>query len=397
MDVSALKGIRVLDFSHALAGPYCTLLLAQYGGAVYKIEGPDHGDMGRTWGPPFSGNDASFFYGLNCGKQGIAIDLKKPAGIDLCLRLIEQADVLIENFRPGTMDRLGLGYEAAHSRNAKLVYCSISGYGQTGPQRDDPAMDLIVQCSSGLVSITGTEGGEQVRCGYSVADITAGMFAIIGILLALRARDQNGAGQYVDVSMLDGMISAMTSNYMGYLGSGVAPRPMGSAFPTIVPYRVYEASDGAFAIAVASEKLWVAFCEAIERPDLASHSDYSTNPRRVHNRQVLEPLLADLFRAQSLDHWLAKLSAAGIPCSPVRDCAQVASSPQASGREMFPTVGGHQVTGLPLKLSETPGRIGEAAPRQGGDTKRALADLLNLSEGEIARLADAGVVMQADK
>src|SRR6516162_5698334 len=229
-----LDGVRILDFSHALAGPYCTLLLADYGAEVYKLESRA-GDMGRGWGPPFAGGQASFFLGINRGKRGVSIDLKHPEGIDLCLRLLDRMDVLIENFRPGSMDRLGLGYQALAARNPRLVYCSISGYGQQGPSRDEAAMDLIVECSSGFMSITGTEYGEQVRSGYAVADINDGLFANIGILMALRAREQSGKGQYIDVSMLDGMISAMSSNYMSYLGSGKVPRPLGSGFPTVVP------------------------------------------------------------------------------------------------------------------------------------------------------------------
>src|ERR1700753_1901104 len=219
-----LDGVRVLDFSHALAGPYCTLLLADYGAEVYKLESRA-GDMGRGWGPPFAGGEASFFLGLNRGKLGISIDLKQPEGVELCLRLLDRMDVLIENFRPGAMDRLGLGYPAVHTRNPRLVYCSISGYGQNGPSRDEAAMDLVVQASSGLLSITGTEEGESVRCGYGVTDGTAGLFAVIGILLALRARETTGSGQFVDVSMLDCIISTMSSNYMSSLGSGLGAQP----------------------------------------------------------------------------------------------------------------------------------------------------------------------------
>src|ERR1700722_15551734 len=249
-----LEGIRVLDFSHALAGPYCTMLLSQYGAEVYKIEPPDGGDIGRTWGPPFSGSDASFFIGLNSGKRSLAIDLKKPEGLALCLDLAANADVLIENMRPGTMTRLGLGYEAVRARNPRLIYCAISGYGQTGPARDDAAMDLIVQASSGLISTTGVEGGEPARCGHSVADVTAGMFALIGIQLALEARHKTGEGQFVDVSMLDSMISAMASNYAFYFGSGVVPEPMGTRFATIVPYRGFLTHDRENVIAGASHK-----------------------------------------------------------------------------------------------------------------------------------------------
>src|SRR5580700_11739928 len=213
-----LAGLRVLDFSHALAGPYCTLILAEYGADIYKLESRDGGDIGRAWGPPNYGDQSSFFMGLNRGKFGISIDLKRPEGIELCLRLIETMDVVIENFRPGTMDRLGLGYDAVQARNPRIIYCSISGYGQDGPSRNEPAMDLIVQSSSGLMSVTGTADGKRVRCGYSVADVSTGMFALIGVLIALRSRDASGLGQFVDVSMLDSMISAMTSNFMIYLG-----------------------------------------------------------------------------------------------------------------------------------------------------------------------------------
>ena len=254
--------------------------------------------MGRGWGPPFAGGEAHFFLGLNRGKRGISIDLKHPEGIELCLKLIDRMDVLIENFRPGAMDRLGLGYEAMHQRNPRLVYCSISGYGQNGPSRDEAAMDLVVQSSSGLLSITGTEQGESVRCGYGVTDVTAGLFSVIGILLALRARERTGIGQFVDVSMLDSMISTMSSNYMSYLGSGDVPAPMGTAFPTVVPYRVFHTKDRAVAIAVGSEKLWSAFCRAIERPDLERRPDYATNAERIRNRETLEPLLEDVFHTR---------------------------------------------------------------------------------------------------
>jgi crotonobetainyl-CoA:carnitine CoA-transferase CaiB-like acyl-CoA transferase len=395
-----LDGLRVLDFSHALAGPYCTLLLADYGAEVFKLEAADGGDMGRGWGPPFSGDQASFFLGLNRGKRGISINLKKPAGIDLCLRLVDKMDVLIENFRPGTMERLGLGYKAVHARNPRLVYCSISGYGQTGPSRDEVAMDLIVQASSGLLSITGTESGEVVRCGYSVADVTAGMFATIGILMALRSREQTGTGQYVDVSMLDSMISTMTSNYMYFLGSGVSPRPMGTSFQTVVPYRVFESSDRSFAIAVGSEKLWIAFCMAIERPDLETHPDYATNPLRVQHRPELEQILAGIFRQRPAAEWLESLRAAGIPCSLVRTFAEVFADPQSEFRGMFPmmdhaTAGPHSVTGSPVKLSETPGSPTTTAPRNGEHTAVILQELLGLDDVTTESLRACGVIFSA--
>jgi crotonobetainyl-CoA:carnitine CoA-transferase CaiB-like acyl-CoA transferase len=392
-----LDGIRVLDFSHALAGPYCTLLLSDYGADVYKLEARD-GDMGRGWGPPFAGGISSFFLGLNRGKHGISIDLKHPEGIDLCLRLIDRMDVLIENFRPGAMDRLGLGYAAMHQRNPRLVYCSISGYGQNGPSRDEAAMDLVVQSSSGLLSITGTEDGESVRCGYGVTDVTSGLFAAIGILLALRARDATGQGQYVDVSMLDSMISTMSSNYMSYLGSGIVPRPMGTAFPTVVPYRVFHASDRQIAIAIGSEKLWAAFCRAIERPDLEKHPDYASNALRIGNRAALEPLLDEVMRHRPAAEWIKRLQAAGIPASPVRNFQEVSEHPQSAVREMFPTLdhataGPHRVTGTPIKLSETPGAPGAPAPLLGEHTVAALEDLLGLDAQTITGLAARRVIL----
>jgi crotonobetainyl-CoA:carnitine CoA-transferase CaiB-like acyl-CoA transferase len=393
-----LDGIRVLDFSHALAGPFCTLLLADYGAEVYKLEAPA-GDMGRGWGPPFAGGEAHFFLGLNRGKQGVCVDLKRPEGLDLCLRLSDRMDVLIENFRPGAMDRLGLGYEALHQRNPRLIYCSISGYGQNGPSRDEAAMDLVIQASSGLLSITGTEQGEYTRCGYGVTDVTAGLFAVIGILLSLRAREITGAGQYVDVAMLDCMISTMTSNYMSYLGSGSVPKPMGTAFPTVVPYRVFRTADTAVAIAVGSERLWSAFCETMERSDLARHPDFAANGDRIRNRHVLEPLLEREFRKRPTAEWIQRLQDAGIPASPVRTFQDVAEDPQPAARTMFPRLdhpaaGAHPVTGTPIKLSETPGSPGAPAPLLGQHTSAVLRELLGIEDSAIDALARKGVIYE---
>jgi formyl-CoA transferase/CoA:oxalate CoA-transferase len=396
--ISALDGIRVLDFSHALAGPYCTLLLSDYGADVYKLEARE-GDMARGWGPPFAGGISSVFLGLNRGKRGISIDLKQPEGLDLCLRLIDRMDVLVENFRPGSMDKLGLGYAAVHRRNRRLVYCSISGYGQNGPSRDEAAMDLVVQSSSGLLSMTGTEDGESVRCGYGVTDVTAGLFAVIGILLALRARESTGNGQFVDVSMLDSMISTMSSNYMSYLGSGIVPRPMGTSFPTVVPYRVFHTSDREMAIAVGSEKLWSAFCKVLERPDLEKHPDYESNAARIRNRDALEAVLAGVFRQRSGAEWIGKLRSAGIPCSLVRNFREVVEDPQCEVRRMFPfidhpTAGRHRAIGTPVKLSETPGGPSTAAPVLGQHTRFALRELFGLEDPLLNDLAARRVIFE---
>jgi crotonobetainyl-CoA:carnitine CoA-transferase CaiB-like acyl-CoA transferase len=397
---SPLQGVRVLDFSHALAGPYCTLILSEYGADIYKLESREGGDMGRGWGPPYYGDQASYFMGLNRGKHGISIDLKQPEGIELCLRLLESMDVLIENFRPGTMERLGLGYAAVQARNPRLIYCSISGYGQDGPARDEAAMDLIVQCSSGLLSITGTEGGEPARCGYSVADVSAGMFAIIGILMALRAREQTGRGQLVDVSMFDGMISGMSSCFMIYLGSNVCPKPMGSSYPTIVPYRVFPSLDRDFALAVGSEKLWSAFCKAIDRLDLEHHPEFANNSLRVRHRAACEAILFDIFRQRPAQEWLARLRAAGVPCSLVRNLREVVEDPQSAFRGMFPvidhpTIGPHRVTGMPIKFSDTPGGGSMPAPHLGQHTRSALVELLDLDKSTVADLSRRGVIFDS--
>jgi formyl-CoA transferase/CoA:oxalate CoA-transferase len=368
------------------------MLLAQYGAEILKIEDPCSGDVGRSWGPPYTGGEASYFLGLNAGKRSLAIDLKKPEGLALCLDLAAHSDILIENMRPATMTRLGLGYEAVRARNPRLIYCAISGYGQTGPARDDAAMDLIVQASSGLISTTGVEGGERVRSGHSVADITAGMFALIGIQLALEARHRTGEGQFVDVSMLDGMISAMASNYAFYFGCGIVPGPMGTRFATIVPYRGFPTGDREIVIAVASQKLWRQFCAAIERPDLAAHPDYSTNSLRVENRGVLEPLLFGILRSRTSAEWSEIFADHGIPNSPVRNLDEVANDPQSAAREMFPEAGGTRITGPPVKLSATPGAVSHPAPKLGADTRATLAELLHLDDAALDALAESGAI-----
>ena len=390
-----LAGIKVLDLSHALAGPYCTLLLADSGAQIYKLEPRHLGDMGRGWGPPFAGDQASFFLGLNRGKHGISIDLKHPEGINLCKQLAAQMDVLIENFRPGAMDRLGLGYEVLKGINSKLIYCSISGYGQDGPAMDEAAMDLVVQASSGLLSITGTDDGEVTRCGYGVSDITAGMFAVIGILTALYARHKTGEGQYIDISMFDSMISAMSSNYASFLGDGSIPGTMGTRYPTVVPYGVYNTQDRPIAIAAGSEKLWTAFRRALELPD---EPQFQTNALRIQNREALDDILTSTFQRQSAQHWIATLQTNGVPSSLVLNFQEVVDHPQSHFRQMFPTLihptaGAHQVPGPPIKPA-TPPQI--PAPLLGQHTKQVLADLLNLDAETIAALEADGVIFSSE-
>lgn len=376
---SPLDGITVLDFSHALAGPYCTMLMAAYGAEVVKVESPE-GDIGRTWGPPFHGADASYFVGLNSGKQSLAIDLKTSEGLDACRKLAAKADILIENFRPGTMNRLGLDYASLSAANPRLIYVSISGYGQTGPRRLEPAMDLIIQSASGLMSITGTTAGETVKTGHSIADITAGLFSLIGAMLAIEARHRTGRGQFVDVSMMDTVMSTMLPSFARYLASGLIPKPMGTLFDGIVPYRNFVCADREITVAVASDKLWKSFCDAIGRTDLTDHSDYQTNPLRVKNRAVLEPILEAMFSSRPAEHWVQLLSNFGVPATVVRNLKEVIEDEQTSARNMTPTVqhpvaGAIRVVGVPVQLSETPGRIGGASPLLGADTEAILKSI----------------------
>jgi crotonobetainyl-CoA:carnitine CoA-transferase CaiB-like acyl-CoA transferase len=381
MPISAppLDGITVLDFSHALAGPYCTMLMAAYGAKVIKVESPE-GDIGRTWGPPFHGADASYFVGLNSGKQSLAVDLKTPEGLEACKKLAAKSDILIENFRPGTMNRLGLDYASLSAANPRLIYVSISGYGQTGPRRLEPAMDLIIQSASGLMSITGTAAGETVKTGHSIADITAGLFSLIGAMMALEARHRTGRGQFVDVSMMDTVMSTMLPSFARYLASGIVPKPMGTLFDGIVPYRNFVCADREITLAVASDKLWRSFCEAIGRIDLAQDPGYKTNPLRVKNRGVLEPMLEAMFRAHPAEYWVSLLSKQGVPATVVRNLKEVMDDEQTTARNMTPTVqhpvaGAIRVVGVPVQLSETPGRIGSASPLLGADTATILGDL----------------------
>ena len=361
------------------------MLMAAYGARVIKIESPDVGDIGRTWGPPFQGADASYFVGLNSGKESVVLDLKSAGGMESVRRLAAGADILLENFRPGTLSRLGLDYGSVSALNPRLIYVSISGYGQTGPRRMEPAMDAIIQSASGLMSITGTLAGETVKTGHSIADITAGMFSLIGALLAIEARHRTGRGQFVDVSMFDTVISTMLPNFARYLASGRIPKPMGTLFDGIVPYRNFVCADREVTVAVASDKLWKGFCEAIERPDLTDHPEYNANPLRVENRAVLEPILEGIFLSRPAAHWVEALSRAGVPATVVRNLKEVMDDEQITARNMttevdHPVAGRIQVLGVPVQLSETPGKIRTAAPLLGADTDRVLAELIGSKE-----------------
>jgi crotonobetainyl-CoA:carnitine CoA-transferase CaiB-like acyl-CoA transferase len=394
-----LSNIRVLDLTRVLAGPWATQMLADFGAEVIKIEKPGEGDDTRGWGPPFLKNsdgsrgDAAYFLSANRGKTSVCIDMASAEGQKLIRALAAKSDVVIENFKVGGLKKYGLDYDSLITVNPKLIYCSISGYGQDGPSKDEAAMDLVVQASSGLLSITGTEEGEVTRCGYGVSDITAGMFAVIGILIALHALHSTGQGQYIDISMFDSMISAMCSNYSSFLGDHRIPTTMGTRYPTVVPYGVYETKDRPIAIAVGSEKLWTAFRLTL---DLQDEPQFQSNALRIQNRAALDAILNESFQQKTAAEWIARLQTDGIPSSLVLNFQEVADHPQSRFRQMFPTLqhptaGAHQVPGPPIKPAHVPTT---PAPLLGQHTREVLADLLELDQPSLDRLEAHGIIFK---
>jgi crotonobetainyl-CoA:carnitine CoA-transferase CaiB-like acyl-CoA transferase len=393
----ALEDVTVLDLSHALAGPFCSTMLADFGASVIKLEPAGAGDIARSWGPPLPGGETSYFVSLHRNKKGIEIDLKHPRGKELFFRLVERCDVVLENYRVGALARLGLGYDAAAARNPGIIYCSVSGFGQDGPYRDRAALDLILQAESGMISVTGEPGGHGVRCGVSIADLTAGMYAAFGIMLALRVKEKTGRGQAIDVSMLEGQLSLLGTMIGGYLADGEVPAPMGTAYKALLPYQTFRTKTRDLALAVGSEKLWKVFCPVIGRPELADDPRYRTNADRAKNRATLIPTLQDVFLAKSYEEWEPVLLAAGIPMGAINSIAEVVDHPQVAARgalvEMdHPRAGKVRMVGAPVRLSETPGSVRTPAPMLGEHTDEVLQDLLGLGAGEIGALRGAGVL-----
>ncbi|TDD31379.1 CoA transferase, partial [Nonomuraea terrae] len=347
----ALSGLLVADFSRVLAGPYCTMLLADLGAEVVKVERPGAGDDTRAWGPPYADGEATYFLGVNRNKRSIALDLR--AGTEVARALAARADVLVENFKPGTMDRLGLGYDALHELNPGLVYCSITGFG-SGEGAHLPGYDLIAQAAGGLMSITGEPGGPAMKAGVAVADVITGLHAGFGILAALRHRDITGEGQHVEVSLLSSVLSALTNHASAYAAAGVVPRAMGNRHPSIVPYEVFQAADRPIVIAAGNDGLFRALCLALDRPDLADDDRYATNAGRVAAR---EPLIADLnavLATRSADGWFERLTAAGVPCGPINDLAAAFALAERLGLEPAVRLDGVGQVANPLRLSATP-------------------------------------------
>jgi formyl-CoA transferase/CoA:oxalate CoA-transferase len=392
----ALEGITVLDLSHALAGPYCSTLLADFGANVVKIEPPD-GEIARSWGVRLPGsNEKDYFTSLHRNKRGIVLDLKNDQAREVFLKMVEAADVVLENFRVGTMERLGIGYEVARKRNPRIIYCSISGYGQDGPYRDRPAMDLIVQAESGMISVTGESGRPGVRAGVSIADFGGGMNAALGVLLALHARGKTGLGQWVDVSMLESQVSLLSTTLAGFLTTGEIPEPMGTAYKPIVPYQTFRTATQDLALAVGTEKLWRAFCPAIGRPELSADPRFATNAARLLQRAELIGILEKVFLSRSYDEWEVLLGEAGIPVGRINNLEQLTNHPQVLARDAIVTVehpraGSIRMAGIPVRLSATPGAIRMAAPMLGEHNRDVLRDLAGVCDAEYERMQLSGV------
>jgi crotonobetainyl-CoA:carnitine CoA-transferase CaiB-like acyl-CoA transferase len=375
-----LNGLTILDLTRVLSGPYCTMLLADMGARVIKIEQPGRGDDTRAWGPPFVGSESAYFLSTNRNKESVTLDFKSSEGREVLERLIARSDALVENFRPGTLARAGFGYDRVAERHPRLVYCSISGFGQTGPRRDQPGYDAVIQAEGGLMSVTGDADGPAYRLGVAIADLVAGLLAAQGITLALFARERSGQGQQVDISMFDGVVSLLSYHASTYLTTGARSRRVGNRHATIAPYDTFPASDGEFFLAVGNDEQFARFCGVAATTTLAADSRFATNPARVVNASALRELLVPVLRARSRQQWIESLTAAGVPCGAVREVPEVLSDPQVLERRMIEavehaTLGQLKVLGIPIKLSDTPGAVRTAPPTLGQHTEQVLREL----------------------
>jgi formyl-CoA transferase len=399
-----LDNIRILDITRALAGPYCTMMLGDLGADVIKVERPGSGDETRGWGPPFVGKpygsypgESAYFIATNRNKRSITVNIQSSEGQEIIRQLAGLSDVLVENYRTGDLDKLGLGYSDLHRLYPKLIYCSVSGYGRTGPYAERPGYDAILQAEGGMMSITGPVEGPPSRVGIPIIDITSGMFAATAILSALRARDLTGEGQLVDISLFDSHVALLTNVASNYLVGGKPPRRLGNAHPNLVPYDAFPARDGWFVVGIANDKQWGLLCDLIARPDMKIDSRFATNRDRVTNREELGAELNRIFSQRDVDDWLADLVKAGLPCGRINSIPEVFSHPQAQAREMtleseHPTAGTVRLPGFPYKLSQTPAEIHRPPPLLGEHTEEVLTSLLNYSPEDVAALRDKRAV-----
>lgn len=392
-----LAGIKVVDLTRILAGPYCTQALADAGADVVKVEEPSKGDDTRGWGPPFIEGESAYFLSVNRGKRGITLNLKDPRGGDILWRLLDHADVLVENYRPGTLDRLGFSYDAVRARRPALVYASISGYGADGPWGGRPGYDAVVQGEGGLMSITGAPDGPPFKVGASLVDVLAGMSAFQGILLALLRRQSTGEGARVEASLLESLLPTLTYHASTWLLAGHVPARLGNRHPSLAPYETFEAADGHVIVGVGSEPLWRSFCALLGRSDLAADPRFQTNPQRVANYDALRAVLAPILRSRTVGDWLSALGEAGIPCGRVRTVAEALENPQVAARGLLldvehPRAGRGRYVGSPIGLTGAGRGSRRPPPLLGQHTDEVLGEWLDLSGAEVEELRQGGVV-----
>jgi CoA:oxalate CoA-transferase len=393
-----LAGIRVLDLTQVLFGPFSTMILADMGAEVIKVERPKVGDIARGNGPVVRGV-STYFLSVNRGKKSIVLDLKTTTGTDLFLKLVEKADVLVENFTPGTMEQFGLSYDKVSERNPQIIYIAGSGFGQYGPYAKKSAFDIVIQAMGGIMSITGEEGGPPIRPGVSYGDVAAGLFLCIATLSALYERQVSGKGQFVDISMLDCQVTVQENAFVRYLNTGEIPHALGTRHPVTTPFQAFQTKNGYIAVASmgGTHDQWPLFCSIIDRVDIIDDPRFRNGWQRTQNYKLLEPILTTALREKTSAEWLEKLEEVGIPCGPVNNIAQVANDPQIIAREMIVNVhhdkaGTLKVVNTPFKFSRTQTSVQRASPELGEHTREVLTDLLHMKPGDIQKLADAGVI-----